>query len=420
MKGKLVFVLCLFLLMSCLSFARFAQPEAKASSSLPVHNLSTGLNYSTIQDAINANETLDGQTIFVDAGTYYENVVVNKSISLIGAVSGSTIIDANGTGDAVEMSNNVTLSGFTLRNGGDGIQGGGENCYISDNQIINNTYGINLECSVATPTLDVITQNYIANSYVGIYAEESYNTTFTANTIVNSSNKGVNLFASEYNTFYNNNFINNSVQVFNWGESGEWPNTWDNGNSSGGNYWSNGENLYNNGGNYWNNSNNINNDGFGNTPYNVGPYDVGNIDHYPLMGMFNSFNATPQYSVETVCNSTISDFQFNGTALLFNVTGENGTTGFCRVSFPTALLNGTLTVFVNGTEVPYTLLPQSNSTESYLYFTYSHSTEQVTIVPEFPSFLILPLFFIATLLTVIFYKKRRGNKKVRKNLEKTQ
>ena len=374
MKGNLLLVLCLLLLLSCFSCSRFSQTVTKASSSLPVHDLNTGLNYSTIQEAIDANETLDGQTIFVDAGTYYENVNVNKSISLIGAGSGSTIIDGNGTGNVVAISDNTTLSGFTVRNSGtefydSGIYvNGGENCYISDNQIINDTFGIYLECSVATPTLSVITQNYIANSYVGIYAEESYNTTFIANTIVNSSNKGVNLFASEYNTFYNNNFINNSVQVFNWGESGEWPNTWDNGNSSGGNYWSD----YN--------GNNTNNDGFGNIPYNVGPYEVGNLDYYPLLGVFNSFNATSQYSVETVCNSTISDFQFNGTALLFNVTGENGTTGFCRVSFPTALLNGTLTVFVNGTEVPYTLLPQSNSTESYLYFTYSHSTEQVTIV----------------------------------------
>jgi len=380
--------------MSCLSFARFTNSEAKASSSLPVHNLNTGLNYSTIQDAINANETLDGQTIFVDAGTYYENVVVNKSISLVGANSESTIIDANGTGDAVEMSNNVTLSGFMLRNGGDGIDvEGGVNCYISDNQIINNTYGINLECSVASPTFSVITRNYIAESNIGIYALEAYNTTITANTIANSSNMGIKLFASEYNTFFSNNFVNNSIQVFNSGESGDWPNIWDNGNSSGGNFWSDYKGT------------DTRDDGFGDSPYNVGPDIVGNIDHYPLMGMFNSFNVTSPCSVETVCNSTISDFQFNGTAISFNVSGENGTTGFCRVSFPTTLINGTLTVFVNETEVPYTLLPESNSTESYLYFTYSHSTEQVTIMSEFPSISILSLFMIM-LIALAFCKRK--------------
>lgn len=400
MEKRFVFVFCLLLSMSCLSFARFTSSQVKASSSLPVHNLSTGLNYSTIQEAINANETLDGQTIFVYPGTFFENVVVNKSISLIGAGSGSTIIDGNGTGNVVAISDNVTLSGFTVRNSGtefydSGIYlNSGENCYISDNQIINNTYGIYLECSVGVPTLSVITHNYIENSYVGIYVEEAYNTMFTANTIVNSSNKGVNLFASEYNTFFNNNFINNSIQVFNWGESGEWPNTWDNGNSSGGNYWSN----YN--------GNNTNNDGFGNIPYNVGPYEVGNLDHYPLLGMFNSFNVTPQYSVETVCNSTISDFQFNGNALAFNASGENGTTGFCRISIPTALVNGTVAIYVNGTEARYTLLPESNSTQSILYLTYQFPAQQIVVTPEFPSFIILPFYMSAIFIAMVCYKKK--------------
>jgi hypothetical protein len=30
----------------------------------------------------------------------------------------------------------------------------------------------------------------------------------------------------------------------------------------------------------------------------------------------------------------------------------------------------------------------------------------IGVIPEFPSFLILPLFMIATLLTVIIYKKK--------------
>ena len=48
-----------------------------------VHNLNTNFNYTTIQEAIDAAETSNGHTIFVEEGTYYEHVVVNKSISLI-------------------------------------------------------------------------------------------------------------------------------------------------------------------------------------------------------------------------------------------------------------------------------------------------------------------------------------------------
>jgi hypothetical protein len=37
------------------------------------------------------------------------------------------------------------------------------------------------------------------------------------------------------------------------------------------------------------------------------------------------------------------------------------------------------------------------------------TTVDVVIIPEFPSFLILPLFMIATLLAVIVYRKKNMN-----------
>jgi len=143
-------------------------------------------------------------------------------------------------------------------------------------------------------------------------------------------------------------------------------------------------------------------DGIGDTPYII---DSSNKDNFPLMGTFSDFNAPSKYHVQTICNSTISDFQFNGTAISLNAAGKNGTNGFCRISLPAAPINGTFTVSVNGTDVPYTLLPESNNTQSYLYFTYHHSTQEATI-PEFPSSIILPLFLTATLLTAMIYKKR--------------
>jgi parallel beta-helix repeat protein len=229
------------------------------------------------------------------------------------------------------------------------------------------------------------------------FFESSNNT--VENCVLCNGTYGTWLYHSNLNLFIHNSFINNDKNVFS-GEaspailSSGWISTnyWDNGFPSGGNYWSD----YN--------GTDSNHDGIGGTPYVI---DVNNVDHYPLMGMFNSFNVTSQCSVETICNSTISNFQFNGTAISFNVTGENGTKGFCRICIPTDLMNGTYTVFVNGTEVPYNLLPESNSTNTYLYFTYKHSTEQILIAPEFPPFLILPLFLIATLLTAMMYKKRQ-------------
>lgn len=48
----------------------------------------------------------------------------------------------------------------------------------------------------------------------------------------------------------------------------------------------------------------------------------------------------------------------------------------------------------------------------YLYINYTQSEHTIeisgtTIIPEFPSFLVLPLFMIATLLAVIVYRRKR-------------
>jgi parallel beta-helix repeat protein len=116
MRKLMIFVLGLFLFYSTLC-VRFNQVDAQALDSYPVHNINTGLNYASIQEAINAPETLNGHTIFVESGTYYEHFAINKSLSLIGQGRGTTIIDGNGTGLLV-AANNVNISGFTIRNGG--------------------------------------------------------------------------------------------------------------------------------------------------------------------------------------------------------------------------------------------------------------------------------------------------------------
>jgi parallel beta-helix repeat protein len=228
----------------------------------------------------------------------------------------------------------------------------------------------------------------------GLTLFESDNNSVVDAKIENNS-VGVGLYQSNGNVFYHNSFIDNNKQVISNLYSPLSPpsetystNGWNNGLE--GNYWSDYIGM------------DLNHDGMGDTPYVV---DRNNTDNRPLMGTFSNFT-TSDYSVQTICNSTIFDFNFNGTAISFDVSGENGTDGFCRICIPTALLDVPYRVFVNGTEVPYTLLPKSNSTQSYVYFTYQHSTQQAIITPEFPSFLILPLFFITTLMAVLVFKRK--------------
>jgi parallel beta-helix repeat protein len=239
---------------------------------------------------------------------------------------------------------------------------------------------------------NAIFKNNMANNANGIgLVDSSGNRIIENNMQYNSVN--IELYGSFSNFIYNNNFVINAgqLQVYTFNKN-NLSDIWDADYPSGGNYWSNYTGV------------DLDHDGIGDSWHEI---DENNIDHYPLMGMFSDFNATSEYHVQTICNSTVSDFQFNGTAINFNVSGENDTTGFCRICIPTALMNVTYKVYVNDTEVSYNLLPCSNETYSYLYFNYTYSTQEVVIMPEFPSFLILPLFMIATLLAVIVYRRRK-------------
>jgi parallel beta-helix repeat protein len=214
-----------------------------------------------------------------------------------------------------------------------------------------------------------------------------------------------------HNTVFHNNFVDNKPYQALFPPRGG--NDFDDGYPSGGNYWSDytGPDLYSG-----SHQNETGSDGIRDASYFI---NHDNIDRYPLSGMFYSFNVSwvdSGYFVDLISNSTISGFDVgvwiehpedpNTRIIGFNVTGANDTIGFCRILIPTALMNGTYTVFVNGLEVASNLLPGSTSTHSYLYFNYAHSTQEVTIILEFPSFTILPLFFMATLLAVITYRRR--------------
>ena len=70
-----------------------------------------GQTYSKIQDAI--NDSIPGDTIRVYAGIYHENVLVNKSIDLIGNGSANTIVNASYKGSGITITADwCKVSGF--------------------------------------------------------------------------------------------------------------------------------------------------------------------------------------------------------------------------------------------------------------------------------------------------------------------
>jgi len=103
-------------------------------------------NHTSIQDAI--DNASDGDTVFVydDSSPYYENVIINKSIDLIGEDRNTTIVDGNQNVSAILTSTDgVTICGFTIQNSGYfGIEVKSNYTKILGNVIKNNNEGVSI------------------------------------------------------------------------------------------------------------------------------------------------------------------------------------------------------------------------------------------------------------------------------------
>jgi parallel beta-helix repeat protein len=292
---------------------------------------------------------------------------------------------------------NITVQNLNLANNGDGIFLGFTNhSTITGNTLMNNGNGIKFWGSSS-------------NRIVGNNIRENGNGIFLSG----ASFLDVFHYPSPNNIIYYNNFIDNGNNVADvvgsWWLQDSTPaeNSWDRG--SLGNYWSN----YN--------GTDSNSDEIGEAPYVI---DEENQDNYPLMSPVNIFDAgiwewTP-YSVFVLSNSTVSDFSFSPESALihFDVEGENGTIGLCRVTVPKGLLTteDSWTILVDGTSVTSTV--NEDETTTYLYFTYLHSTKPVEIIgtdaiPEFTSWTSMMITLIAVVAMTVIYRRKmfKSNKK---------
>jgi len=165
---------------------------------LPVYNINAGLGYATIQEAIDANETLDGHTIFVEQGTYYETVVVNKTLTLIGENSATTIIDGGGVRGSVLsiIANETTVMNFALQNSwpwGSGIGiSGSQKCSLTHNVIRHVGCGITLSHSNHNNiSQNIIYENYGSGGCGGIELIVSSYNTVASNRVMRSSGNAI-------------------------------------------------------------------------------------------------------------------------------------------------------------------------------------------------------------------------------------
>ncbi|GBE30720.1 MAG TPA: T9SS type A sorting domain-containing protein [Bacteroidetes bacterium] len=152
-------------LMSCAMMVMAISPVFATTRNVPA-------DYVTIQEGLDASAS--GDTVLVQPGIYYENIVwpVVNGIKLISAGDTSdTFIDGNQVDRVITMSSDelidttTLIQGFTIQNGNTDGNGGGIYCYessptISNCSIIGNStdgdygYGGGIYCFQSSPTIN--------------------------------------------------------------------------------------------------------------------------------------------------------------------------------------------------------------------------------------------------------------------------
>jgi len=221
--------------------------------------------------------TICGNTITnFDGGIEFDRSSFNT-------ISGNNIEDGDSGIFFADGSNYNTISGNNIENNyQDGIEfSSSSRNTISENNI-QNTYWIGISLHDSSNNNTFSANNITATDVLGIMIQDSSNyNTFSGNNIENNGHTfpdwgyGVGLYSSANNKFYHNNFIDNNPQVY-INQSG-YPNVWDDGYPSGGNYLDDYTGIDWYSGPY---QNETGSDGIGDTPYVI---DGDNTDNYPLM-----------------------------------------------------------------------------------------------------------------------------------------
>jgi parallel beta-helix repeat protein len=226
------------------------------------YNTDTGIDYDTIQKAIDAAGY--GETIIVYSGIYEEKIKFNnKNITVRSTdpseptIVATTVIDGGGSGTVVQFvsGDESTLEGFTIRNGNSGGYGGGifilssdptitgntisdntahlkgggifmsfSNPTITSNTITGNTVttedggGIFMSSSSPTITGNNINSNQAGLSGGGIYVDNNSSPAITGNTITdNQASAGGGIYVYDSNPTITGNTIANNQTFFGWG-----------------------------------------------------------------------------------------------------------------------------------------------------------------------------------------------------------
>ena len=169
------------------------------------------------------NNASFGDVINIPSGTYYENIIINKGISLIGENKETTIINGKGNDTLLIKADNVVLSGFTITNGGHNyfnwsLKVTSKLNLIYDNIIEDSLYGLDIENDLIEPEFwdgqnITIRNNIFRDNYFGILAESAHYNYIHNNTFENNQG-GIRLYMDSSNDFTIGCFHNEVVDNF--------------------------------------------------------------------------------------------------------------------------------------------------------------------------------------------------------------
>lgn len=164
-------------------------------------------DYPTIQQAVDAANPND--TVYVREGTYYEHVTIDKPLILRGENRDTTIMDGSGSGNVVHIkANNVTIQGFTVRDGYQGIFfDHADHCKIDDVLATSCTYGACFQYS----RFNTVTNIVVANDQQGItLGDRSSHHNTLQNVEAHSNTRGiVGRLGSDYTRILDSNIHHN-------------------------------------------------------------------------------------------------------------------------------------------------------------------------------------------------------------------
>lgn len=191
-------------------FINFETDIATAAKTVYVGGIGPG-NYSSIQSALNAANTGDTVYVYDEGSPYFENLVINKQLYLVGENKATTVINGGGSGDVISINsaNSVEISGFAITNGDIGIWVFmSSNTIIKNNDVIsNNNEGIGLYSSTNT----LIQSNNVVDNWHGISAESDSDNNHIDNNNISNNDYGIWIWGSSNIEITNNSFLNDGV-----------------------------------------------------------------------------------------------------------------------------------------------------------------------------------------------------------------